>query len=116
MVYFIPQVKLNVSHAEGAVGAAVKDYVNEETYSIDWVWVESTINCLEDVATLTTKMQKEVYYMGDFWLDLEFCKFDMDKRMDYVSGEPVADKTNEFVVTMLHHLEKRTKPLLNTPY
>lgn len=53
--------------------------------------------------------------MGDFWLDLEFCKFDMDKRMDYVSGEPVADKTNEFVLKMLHHLEKKTKPLLNTP-
>lgn len=93
----------------------VKDFVDEEVYVIDWDWIISTLNCLEDVAILTTKMQKEVYFMGDFFKDLEICKYDLEQRMDHSSGTAEAEAGNGFIIEMLDLLKKRTTPLFNTP-
>lgn len=95
----------------------VKDHAEDSI--IDWHLVENLIECLSDVALLTTKMQKEVYPMGTFFADLKICEFDLASRKGQLDPD---DPTSERQVTvdilidnMLTLLEKRTTPLLSTP-
>lgn len=47
---------------------------------LDWNLVDELVEVLEDLTSLTTKMQKEVYMMGDFFRDLYMCREDLENR------------------------------------
>lgn len=46
----------------------VRDHVVVNPNMLDWDFVDEMVEALKDVAELTTRMQKEVYLMGDFFL------------------------------------------------
>lgn len=55
---------------------AVKVHVDSK-FPFDWGFIEKTVEALEPIAILTTKMQKEVYVMGDFFRDLLYCRIEL---------------------------------------
>lgn len=82
----------------------VRDHVVVNPNMLDWDFVDEMVEALKDVAELTTRMQKEVYLMGDFFFDLFDCRHAL---VNHSSDNPrLAD--------MLHHLNERTGALLST--
>lgn len=82
----------------------VRDHVVVNPNMLDWDFVDEMVEALKDVAELTTRMQKEVYLMGDFFFDLFDCRHAL---VNHSSNNPrLAD--------MLYHLNERTGALLST--
>lgn len=80
----------------------VRTQIDVDPRMLDWDFVDGLVEVLEDLASLTTKMQKEVYLMGDFFRDLYLCREDLDNR------------TNKHVPAMIRLLNSRTNVLLST--
>lgn len=95
---------------------AFREHVDEDSV-IDWNQVEDLINCLKDVADLTTKMQAELYPMGNFYRDLKVCVYDIEQRKNMVDpDDPTSQRqiaANRMVDQMLDYLQCRTVPLLS---
>lgn len=81
----------------------VRNQVVVDPRMLDWNLVDELVEVLEDLASLTTKMQKEVYMMGDFFRDLYMCREDLENR-----------SPNPHVPEMLRLLNSRTNVLLST--
>lgn len=80
----------------------VRTQIDVDPRRLDWDFVDGLVEVLEDLDSLTTKMQKEVYLMGDFFRDLYLCREDLDNR------------TNRHVPAMIRLLNSRTNVLLST--
>lgn len=84
---------------------AVKVHVDSR-FPMEWDFIERTLEVLEPVAVLTTKMQKEVYVMGDFFRDLLYCRVELG-RLEEQSIYTSAKKLRQL-------LEFRTEKLLSS--
>lgn len=75
-------------------------------FSFEWDFIEGTLEALEPVAVLATKMQKEVYVMGDFFRDLLYCRIELGR---------VEERTvNRSAKQLRELLELRTEELLSS--
>lgn len=84
---------------------AVKVQVDRH-FSFEWDFIEGTLEALEPVAVLATKMQKEVYVMGDFFRDLLYCRIELGR---------VEERTvNRSAKQLRELLELRTEELLSS--
>lgn len=74
---------------------AVKVHVDSK-FPFDWGFIEKTVEALEPIAILTTKMQKEVYVMGDFFRDLLYCRVEL-RRLEEHKIQHFSEETTRVV-------------------